>query len=504
MNLFSERKYPVVIGDPKTSIGFCTVWNKIDAILTAAPELRKKCAIIGTLYSRQGVNVVLRNLALNPQIQTLVIWGHGPLSNTPFGTSGSAILRDIWKYGVDEQGKVRENGFEIEPEINPTIIETIRQHVCLLDLSEKDLQETVNGLVLEIKEPYMEPVVFDPPTLRKIVTLPREPVGMTIQGTSVIDTWKQIIFHVMRYGTVKGTQYGMEQREIPGLQWVVNDTKHIFPDDVPEDWPQELKETIGLTHESIKTYHDVFQKKEIKEGVSYTYGSRLRAWETIGLQPIDQIADCIIANLKRSSDSRRGVAVTFVPPIDTFAAVDTPCLVCIQALQSDGYIHLFATFRSHDLFKAAVPNAFGLLTVLHEVAEQTGFEIGKLCIQSNSAHIYEGDFEQAEKLIACTHLKRKPQQIWNSTAADLRGSFLIRLEGEEIIVEHQGPDGTLLGEYRGKTAKDISLKISQLHLISQIGHALDIGHELQKAEHAMKLGISYTQDPPLNFTDLKK
>ena len=46
------------------------------------------------------------------------------------------------------------------------------------------------------------------------------------------------------------------------------------------------------------------------------------------------------------------------------------------------------------------------------------------------------------------------------------------------------------------------MKISQLGLVSQIGHALDLGHELQKAEHALKLGLNYVQDPPLDFSPL--
>ncbi|MEK7529972.1 MAG: DUF4346 domain-containing protein, partial [Patescibacteria group bacterium] len=81
-------------------------------------------------------------------------------------------------------------------------------------------------------------------------------------------------------------------------------------------------------------------------------------------------------------------------------------------------------------------------------------------------------------------------------------SFVVRLEQGEIVAEHQGPNGAVLGEYRGKTARDVSLKIAQLCLISQMGHALDVGHELQKAEHALKLGLRYVQDPPLDFSPM--
>ena len=32
----------------------------------------EKTAILGTLYSRSGVNIILRNLALNPQIRKII------------------------------------------------------------------------------------------------------------------------------------------------------------------------------------------------------------------------------------------------------------------------------------------------------------------------------------------------------------------------------------------------------------------------------------------------
>jgi len=470
----------------------------MDVATTAVPDLLNKAALIGTLYSRQGVNPLLRNLALNPHIRTLALWGFGPLSQSPFGKSGSNLIQALWKSGVSEDGVIKGTEFQIEPEITPAVIETIRQNVTLLDLSQYQLREAVDHLPIEAGVPYMEPVAFDPPAPRVVETFPREDVGFTLRGKTVLDVWLQVIFHIMRYGTVKGTQYGMEQRELPGMQWVIENEPGLFPTNVPDDWPNELKETIGVTREAVEQYHKVFMESSVKEGVSYTYGSRLRAWaDESGMEPIDQIAHCIIGNLKRSPDSRRGVGITFVPPIDTFATVDTPCLVSVQALQSEGKVNLFATFRSHDIFKAAIPNAFGLIAMHQQIAEETGFERGALCIQSVSAHIYEGDFDHAKKLIDCAIVERPPAKVWDASMADPRGAFLIRITDGKIIAEHQGPDGAVLGEYQSSTARELSLKIAQMSLISQVGHALDLGHELQKAEHAIKLNVPYTQDHPL-------
>lgn len=498
--LFQEQKYPVVVGNEHASVGFCTVWNKIESALTAAPDLKDKSAIIGTLYSRQGVNPLLRNLALNPHIRTLALWGYGPLSQTPFGKSGADILRALWKNGLEENGRVAGTEFDIESEIDPEVVETVRKNVALLDLSECDIRDASGKLPTDIGEAYMEPRAFDPPVPRPVATLPHEDVGFTLRGRTVLETWQELVFHIMRYGVVKGTQYGMEQRELPSVQWVVEREPNSFPEHIPEDWPQGLKETVGLTEAAIKEYHDVFLSEAPKEGVAYTYGSRLRSWKTDdGMGAVNQIATAIIDNLKQSPDSRRAAATTLVPSIDA-TAKEPPCLISVQALQSDGRVHLFCMFRSHDIFKAAIPNAFGLLRMHDEIAEATGFERGSLSIVSNSAHIYEGDFAHAEKLIACSHIEREPRRVWNAVDADPRGSFLIRLDDGEIVAEHQGPNGAVLGEYRGRTAKDVSLKISQLCLISQVGHALDVGHELQKAEHALKLGLRYVQDPPLDFS----
>ena len=445
---------------------------------------------------------MLRNLALNPHIRTLAIWGNGPLSNTPFGRSGTDVIRALWNDGLEEGSVVAGTGFELEPEIDVEVIEKIRQNVELLDLSEFDVRTAADKLPDEQGEAYMEATEFDPPAPRPISTYPSERVGFTVHGHTVLDAWQHAIFHVMRYGVVKGTQYGMEQRELPALQWVVRNEQGLFPGDVPEDWPHELRETVGVTEEAIKQYHNVFLSGETKEGVAYTYGSRLRSWNVDGIEkPINQVKDAIIGNLANSPDSRRGVATTLVPQIDAYAK-EPPCLISVQVLQSEGDLHLFATFRSHDMFKAAIPNAFGLLAMQDEIAQETGFKRGHLCIQSVSAHIYEGDFDHAEKLMNCSFLEREPDKVWNADNADKRGAVVIRIEEGEIVAEHQSPSGQLIQEYRGKTAKDISLKLSQLALVSQISHAMDIGHELQKAEHAIRLGIPYAQDPPLDFSKI--
>lgn len=497
MTLFQENKYPVIIGNKNATIGFCTAWNQADIAIKSSPGLLEKVAIVGTLYSRQGVNVILRNLALNPHIKTLVIWGHGPLSNTPFGTSGTDILRALWENGVDDNSVIIGTSFQIEPEISIDVVRVMITKVVLKDLSEHDLCSAVKMIESQESEPYMEPVDFPPPATREISTLPSEKVGFTIHGNTVIEAWKELVFHIIRYGTVKGSQYGMEQKELLSAQWVIHNEADSFPIDTPDDWPLELKETVGATRPSIQQYHDVFLNENVKEGVSYTYGSRLRSWN-IGDQKVNQVKEGIIGSLTQSPDSRRAFATTIIPLQDA-TSKSPPCLISVQCIQSEGKLNMIASFRSHDIFKAAIPNAFGLIAMHKEIAEATGFERGSLCIQSHSAHIYQGDFDQAEKLIKCNFIEREPAKVFDAKHSDKRGNVIIRVEEDVIVAEHQTSDGNVIAEYKSATAKDIALKLGHLCIFSKMPHALDVGMELQKAEHALKLKIPYTQDRPLNI-----
>ena len=105
---------------------------------------------------------------------------------------------------------------------------------------------------------------------------------------------------------------------------------------------------------------------------------------------------------------------------------------------------------------------------------------------------------------------------------DPKGYFLIKVEPltNELIIEHylnnidtQGraidpESGELIGcktktskqpsnIYRGKSAKEVGIQISEGHgpfPISRIDHAIYIGRELQRAEQCLRNGQQYIQD----------
>src|SRR3989338_7269817 len=497
-NLFQPDKYKVFLGEGK-SIGFCTIWNEPEATVKRDPRVLERSAIVGTLYSRQGVNAILRNLALNPQIRTLYLWGYGTLSNTPFGLTGKSILVNIWTGGIDENDMVRGTSFKIDSEIPATVIETIRANVELRDISTLTFEEAMASLQQSGDAvPYMRPQVFPDPVQEKIDMFPSEQVGWLVRGRTVVEAWTRVVDRIMRYGTTKGTQYGMQQRELIGVTWVISAEDPAEPF-LNVDWPEEVRKTIGLTKEAINEYHGVFLSKELPQGIIYTYGNRLMQYPAPGGAPIDQIEDVIIKSFRSSPDTRRAVATTMVPPIDKDSN-EPPCITQVQALQSGGALHFLVTVRSHDIFKAAIPNAFGLRMLQMRVASELGFSMGVLQITSQSAHIYEADWDNAKKLAACVVWEREPEKIFRPELhADPRGVVIIRVKDDEIVAEIKAQTGEDLIEIRGKTAKDVAAKLSQLDLLSRPDHLLDIGMELEKAEIAKQKGIVYIQDRPLRF-----
>ena len=498
VSLYQPEKYKVYLGSGK-SIGFCTIWNEAEAVFGKSKILQEKTAILGTLYSRSGVNIVLRNLALNPQIRKIVLWGNGGLSNTQFGLMGKSLIEKIWNEGIDSDGIVGGTKFKLEKEIDAEIVKKIIGNVELIDISHLLFEEAEKYIekIEAVGEPYMEPIKFPEAVLEKVETFPSEEVGWLARGKTIIEAWTRVVERIMRYGLIKGTQYGYQQRELIGVTWVISDENPDKPDLLLAlEWPEELQKVTGATEKDIKEYYSVFLSPEPPTGISYTYGNRLMRYP-LNDRKLDQIEEVIIKQLKDSPDSRRAVATTLVPEVDAFSK-EPPCITQLQALQSRGKLHFLATVRSHDIFKAAIPNAFGLRILQKRVCEKLGFELGYLQITSQSAHIYEQDWNNAYQLVKCAFWERTPSLVFDpDTQRDIRGYLIIKVKDGKIFADFQGPQGEDLMNFEGETAKEIMKKIAQLEILSRTDHLLDIGAELQKAEIALKQGLDYNQDKSL-------
>lgn len=494
-NLYQPDKYIVHVGTG--SVGFCTVWNEPNAIIKLAPSLHKKAALVGTLYSSYGINAIVRNLALNPFIKKLYLWGHGPLSHTKFGLVGIKTIKQLWLHGIQKDGSLINSSFKLDKEINNKTLDTIRQNVELIDLSNENLSNAVGKITTTDLKPYMKSVRFPEALLTTLETFPNEQLGWIIHGSNIIDTWTQLVAKIIRYGNTKGTQYGSKQKELIGATWVIHDEDPTHPK-FPANWPKELRDVTGATKSAVNEYHEVFLSPKKPQGVSYTYGNRLMCAPVPDKhKPIDQIAQTIIRNLKECPDSRRALATTYIPWLDA-KSQEPPCITQLQGIQSQGQLHLLVTARSHDIFKAAIPNAFGLRMLQARIASELSFQLGALQITSQSAHIYESDWDNAQKLVSCAIWER-PANLLTDSNTDPRGAFRVSTKDNKIIVEFTSPDGMPLLQFTSKSADRLVKEIGKHGLFSQTSHALDIGAQLARAEIAIQKNITFKQDKLLEI-----
>jgi thymidylate synthase len=491
MNLYKPEKYKVIKG-PDSEIALCTCWFDPFNILNLYPQILEKINLTGTLYSKEGVSIILRNLALNPNIRYLFVWNNTPLSKTSFGIAGFNLLKNIWE---NPQEFVKDVHKEIDPE---TIIK-ITKNVSLVDLGHYDFSELIvhiTNFESQVKEKYMEPINFPEPKRDSSKPLSSERVGFSVRGKSIYSSWLNAIDRVIRYGSIKNTEYGNMQRELQNVNW--NITNEDLENPYIPDLPDEVLKIIGLNSISLNQYKETLLNTQVPEGTSYTYGARLGNY---GISNFNQI-DFIIDKLKESMISRRAIATTIIPEFDS-TQKSPPCLSLVQVLSdTEGKLNFFATFRSHDLFKAAIPNAYGLLNLQEYICEKVSMERGILSINSISAHIYEEDWENALNILKCQKWEDVKTRFDENEDIDERGVVKVYLENNEIVLELSDFSGDEVFKAKSKSAREIGMKIAKLHLLSKADHYVDITIELLKAEIALNSNLNYEQDKPIKFSDV--
>jgi thymidylate synthase len=127
-------------------------------------------------------------------------------------------------------------------------------------------------------------------------------------------------------------------------------------------------------------------------------------------------------------------------------------------------------------------------------------KLGPLITISQSAHIYDDCFENAEKIIRTYYPKICQQRDYN----DPVGSFVIAVQDDKILVEHMTPgSGEVVNCYSGKSAKQLYQQIAADCPGLQVEHAMYLGTELQKAELALSMEqeFIYEQDKAIRISN---
>lgn len=513
----------------KANVAVTFMWTMRDAIL---PKLEKEnLALAANFYTPAGLVGIIRNILANPYIRYIILLGEEYSSRSKDDqvsdlTSANA-LRAFFEKGINEERKVYgfENSIYFDKYIPTELIQKLRENVELIDLNKKmpnatfdEKIEEANRLIrtLEKKQPFMEkPYTFEYETSSE--SFPYEGGPITVHGKTIPETWINIINNIYRYGKKNLMNANTDRwvKEINNLVAVIHD---------PQNTDLSLNPfLIPLTKEKIEAYQKEILSSLLPEGKAYTYGNKLRAYVhpypkeikdlvntkeykdfEFGQGPhldsnvaykdniceINQIKD-IIDVLKRDPYSKACVAITWHVCDELMRKhKSSPCLVILQAMVQDEKLNLTVFFRSHDMTQGWPENAYGMAAIQKEISEGINVEPGILTIISGSAQIYANYYKQVEDML------NKYKKI--DLSFDPRGNYIISVSDEKIVVTLINPEkGQELEKFEGKTAQELSRKISKFGSLINFYHALYIGAELQKAEDALKNKVSYVQDKGL-------
>jgi thymidylate synthase len=483
-----------------------TGWTPKEAI--AKKLASKEYAAIGNLYSpSRGINFLIRNLLLNPQITQLRV-----LSTTREDqNSGSCkCLFDFFKYGITQEN----NKWEINSKIKGYLD---------IEITKKALEELRNSITVTYQEPmgiyekqfakrkkrkYYEFEIKE----SKTAINPSNIYSHTVTGKTIADTWVKIIHRIRTNGTIRPTGYDGKWQELIDLKAIITDE--------PSDFYFPTPNYLPVDQNYITNYlPQMLEDAPYKEGVKYTYGQRLRSW--FGKDQIKEVIDKLKKETDSASavmnlwDSGSGCERNTIKVIDDCGMPESlpfelarygrnagdsdhehggsPCLNHIWVRIIDNKLSMTATFRSNDMFSAWVANAMGLRALQVHIRDNVDskLELAPLITISQSAHIYDDCFENADSLIETQYYGNK-----KITYADPVGNFIIEYDQEikykeKIKVLHLDKQDNLIKEYYGQNPLILIREIAKDNPSIDPLHIGYLGLELEKVSQQKE---NYKQD----------
>ena len=484
----------LICGTGQTAV--ITGWTVKQAI---AKKLQPhEYAVIGQLYSpTRGISFLIRNLLANPHVRFMVILN---ATKEDRNAGGCECLLDFFRNGFEEgcsdTGRrcwvIRSPipGY-IDFEIDADALEQLRQSVEWGEVHS--IGEAVNQVqsyaLRDTVEPWGSPLEFPMAAVVPTV-LPGPRYGHRIEGRTIAETWVKIIHRIKTTGTIRPTGYDGQWQELIDLMAVVTDEPPDFY--FPE--PNYLPSDRAFIGEYVS---QIFDDAPYREGLKYTYGQRLRSW--FGRDQIEQVIQKLIGEIDAAS------AVMSLWDVKDHEKGGSPCLNHVWVRVVDNELSLTATLRSNDMFAAWPANAMGLRALQQYIrdaivlrtrsanAKHSSYDlrIGPLITISQSAHIYDDTWENADQLIRQQYSAICQRRDYY----DPSGNFLIEIEGNKIVVRQTTPgSGETVACYFGRDPLKLIREICTASPAINLEHAGYLGMELQKAAECLNTGKQYIQD----------
>lgn len=294
-----------------------------------------------------------------------------------------------------------------------------------------------------------------------------------IQDESIPGAYWQLLDGLIKEGMDKRTEYDRKDANGEYIDSPSKDAKAFIEVRNPFFQPRHppmsychkgkyIAEVMGAKNHLVLPY-DTLVEKIAREGKAtedvtatdhigeatewpYLYNQRLFAYPTESGEIVNQM-EAIVNKLANSPDTRRAVATTRLPPIDTFLKEDIPCLGEIQLrLVEDGgdyYLNMHANWRSRDAHKAWADNVIALTVmqsyIARDLTELMGknVHVGPYTESSGSIHIYGQDFVDYGMDKFQKNFPNRGSFISRCMTSNKVGSLIVVPELQDLLGEEQ-------------------------------------------------------------------
>lgn len=502
---FEAIHYPELLHAVNSSgdVGVVTLWSPVRTARRKLEEIsedlldpaRSRIAVMANLYG-DGLFAMLANLLHNPQIQHIVAIGEdlGLSSVQEIEAFLSGGLEDVEMLGKPMK-RIRGTD-RLFPLVEGFDEDCLRRRLSFRAFGKMSGREFGSELVKHIDRLPVEPPedqtrvrVALPAVLHEDYShRPSQVNAHEVVRAQPLACWEELVVRTMRFGRPVRIRDG-ERMELLNVKAVIT---------APADDDAAALARYDFQPEQLRAYQEKIMRDQLPEGISYTYGNRLRGYFEHAPAGPDTL-ESVIELLREDPESRRAyislwdTAADLALPGAEHAA--KPCMTTLNFRRSGERLSLTATYRSHNLLSGWLLNAYGLMAIQRYVAAAAAIDPGELTIISHSLGIDPRSlrFELARSIEAAwdhdDDLDRETGK-WH-LRQDPRGYFVVSVDPERgsIVAEHRF-EGVLLKRYEAERAVTIENQVSADMAISLPSHAMWLGRELTKKEQALRSSTS--------------
>lgn len=409
-----EEKNKICKDSENNHIAVVLGWYPLKPFLVKYPLEKKLYGVAGNLYNSSiGVKTFIGNILNNPQITDVIVCDLTP-EDSMQGKPGEKLISAMEKH----------------PTLKDSVKVTKVINLEELEKALKDCRNPFQGVKRERVVTEIEEVLH--------AINPTFPIGQIVSEDTIESAHIELVRRIRINGVIE-----KNVQELLSLQTCILKDPYNSIEYMENHQDSDLRDyCLGILYGS--DYLDNKYKGKIK--ANYHYGDRIISH--FGFNQSEKIIEKFLIE----PETKSGLITLFEP--NDLIKGGSPCLTQIWVRLRHGELHLFGNFRSNDMYRAWVKNAYLLRTLQVYMAEKLGVEVGILTTISMSAHIYDVCYAEIDNFLKENKVKKKP---YNS----FEGNFIITWNGEtkEVDCTQLEEKGNFQKKYSNKKIKPLMLEI---------------------------------------------